>query len=69
MYQLRQAFFASKKLAPPQTLMDLIKPEYKDMLVVETPPRRRQSGVPAGHCRLFGPEKYLDYWNNSRPTA
>lgn len=30
-----KAYFADKKLAPPQTLDDLIKPEYKDLLVTE----------------------------------
>jgi thiamine transport system substrate-binding protein len=28
-------FFAGKKLAPPTSFADLVKPEYKDMLVVE----------------------------------
>ncbi|GGT18830.1 MULTISPECIES: thiamine ABC transporter substrate binding subunit [Streptomyces] len=30
-----KAYFADRKLAPPQTLDDLAKPEYKDLLVVE----------------------------------
>ncbi|KIF04580.1 ABC transporter substrate-binding protein [Streptomyces sp. RSD-27] len=30
-----KAYFADKKIAPPQTLDDLIKPEYKNLLVTE----------------------------------
>jgi thiamine transport system substrate-binding protein len=32
-----KAWYAKKKIAPPQTLADLVKPAYRDQLVVENP--------------------------------
>jgi thiamine transport system substrate-binding protein len=57
-------YFTEHNLAAPQNLDDLLKPEYKDMLVVENPatssPGLAFLLTTIGH---FGPNKYLDYWN------
>jgi thiamine transport system substrate-binding protein len=65
-------YFSEHNLQPPQNLEDLLKPEYKNMLVVENPatssPGLAFLLTTIGH---FGTDKYLDYWqglvaNNAR---
>ena len=56
-------FFKDRNLPPPQSLEDLVKPEYKSMLVVENPatssPGLAFLLATIGH---FGEDYYLDYW-------
>ncbi len=58
-----KAYFAQKKLQPPQSLADLTKPEYKDMLVVENP-----AGSSPGLAFMlatisaFGEDRWLGFW-------
>ena len=56
-------YFSKNNLPPPQNLEDLLKPEYKNMLVVENPatssPGLAFLLTTIGH---FGTDKYLDYW-------
>ncbi len=56
-------YFSNHNIAPPQNLEDLLKPEYKNMLVVENPatssPGLAFLLATIGH---FGTGKYLDYW-------
>ena len=58
-----KAYFQQKNLPPPQDLEDLLKPEYKGMLVVENPATSSPGLVflltTIGH---FGVNGYLDYW-------
>ncbi len=58
-----KAFFTNHNLQPPQTLDDLLKPEYKSLLVVENPatssPGLAFLLATIGH---FGSSSYLDYW-------
>ncbi len=58
-----KAYFTEKGINPPQTLEDLLKPEYKGLLVVENPatssPGLAFLLTTIGH---FGEEGYLDYW-------
>lgn len=58
-----RAYFTQHKLSPPQSLEDLLKPEYKDLLVVEdagaSSPGLAFLLTTVGH---FGPNGYLDYW-------
>jgi thiamine transport system substrate-binding protein len=58
-----KAYFAEKELAPPQNLEDLLKPEYKGLLVVQNPafssPGLAFLLATIGH---FGEDGYLDYW-------
>jgi len=60
-YQI--SYFKDKKIAPPSSLEDLLKPEYKGMLVVENPatssPGLAFLLTTIGH---FGESEYLDYW-------
>ena len=57
------AYFSKHNLAPPQNLEDLLKPEYKNILIVENPatssPGLTFLLATIGH---FGTDKYLDYW-------
>jgi len=56
-------YFSQRDLQPPQNLEDLLKPEYKNLLVVENPatssPGLAFLLASIGH---FGTDKYLDYW-------
>ncbi len=60
-------YFEQKGLQPPTTLEDLIKPEYKGLLVVENPatssPGLAFLLTTVAH---FGPDKYLDFWKALR---
>jgi len=58
-----KAYFAQKKLAPPKSLADLTKPEYKDLLVTENP-----AGSSPGLAFMLatvsalGEDKWLGFW-------
>lgn len=58
-----KAYFEENKLEPPTNLDDLLKPEYKDLLVVENPatssPGLAFLLATIGH---YGEDGYLDYW-------
>jgi thiamine transport system substrate-binding protein len=58
-----RAYFTEKSLPAPENLEDLLKPEYKGLLVVENPatssPGLAFLFTTIGH---FGEEGYLDYW-------
>ncbi len=57
------AYFTQHQLAPPQNLEDLLKPEYKGLLVVQNPatssPGLAFLFATIGH---FGEDGYLEYW-------
>ncbi len=57
------SYFDENNLAPPETLEDLLKPEYAGLLVVENPatssPGLAFLFATIGH---FGEEGYLDFW-------
>jgi thiamine transport system substrate-binding protein len=58
-----KAYFAEKGISPPQSLDDLLKPEYKSLLVVENP----ASSSPGLAFLLttigyYGEQDYLNYW-------
>jgi len=58
-----KAYFEQKKLQPPQSLADLTKPEYKDLLVIENP-----AGSSPGLAFMlatvsaFGEDRWLGFW-------
>lgn len=58
-----KAYFKDKGLTPPQSLEDLVKPDYKGLLVVENPatssPGLAFLLATIGH---FGEAGYLDFW-------
>ncbi len=58
-----RTYFNEKGLTPPESLKDLLKPEYKGLLVVENP----ASSSPGlafllATIGVFGEDGYLDYW-------
>jgi len=64
-----KAFFAQKKLAVPQTLEDLIKPEYKDLLVVENPATSSPGLAFMLATVAHFPDKFLDYWKQLKANG
>lgn len=58
-----KAYFQDKNIAVPQNLEDLIKPEYKSLLVVENPATSSPGlAFMLATVSHFGADKYLDYW-------
>ncbi len=62
-----KAWFKQKNLAPPLTLNDLTKSEYKNLLVVENP-ATSSPGLAFLFATIaqFGEDKYLDFWKQLR---
>ncbi len=58
-----KAYFSEKGLAVPQSLADLLKPEYKGLLVVQNP-ATSSPGLAFLLATIgnFGAEGYLDFW-------
>jgi thiamine transport system substrate-binding protein len=58
-----KTYFEERGLSPPQTLEDLLKPEYRGLLVVQNPatssPGLAFLLATIGH---FGEDGYLDFW-------
>ncbi len=62
-----KAYFEQKGLAVPQSLTDLVKPEYKGLLVVENPATSSPGlAFLLASIADFGPENYLDFWKALR---
>jgi thiamine transport system substrate-binding protein len=62
-----KAWFAEKKIALPQSLEDLTKPEYKGLLVVENPATSSPGlAFLLATINHFGEDKYLDFWKALR---
>ncbi len=62
-----KAWFKDKSLTPPQTLEDLVKPEYKSLLVVEHPATSSPGlAFLLATIARFGPDKFIDYWTQLR---
>ncbi len=65
-----KAYFEQKKLQPPQTLADLTKPEYKDLLVIENP-----AGSSPGLAFMlatvsaFGEDRWLGFWTDLKKNG
>ncbi|MCX6035095.1 MAG: thiamine ABC transporter substrate-binding protein, partial [Chloroflexi bacterium] len=62
-----KAYFAAHNLPVPASLEDLLKPEYKSLLVVENPATSSPGlGFLLATVKHFGPDGYLDYWRSLR---
>ncbi|MHC1783887.1 MAG: thiamine ABC transporter substrate binding subunit [Anaerolineaceae bacterium] len=62
-----RAYFSEKSLAVPVSLEDLIKPEYKGLLVVESPATSSTGlGFLLATIAHFGEDGYKDYWKELR---
>jgi len=58
-----KSYFAESSLAVPQSLEDLLKPEYKGLLVVENPATSSPGlAFLLATVEHFGELAYLDYW-------
>ncbi|RJP54700.1 MAG: thiamine ABC transporter substrate-binding protein [Anaerolineaceae bacterium] len=65
-----KAFFAKNELAVPQTLGDLILPEYNGMLVVENPATSSPGlAFLLATIAHFGEPGYLDFWRSLRANG
>jgi thiamine transport system substrate-binding protein len=62
-----KAYFAEKNLGIPQTLDDLLKPEYRGLLVVENPAISSPGlAFLLATIANYGPDGYLKYWQQLR---
>jgi len=65
-----KAYFSAHNLSAPQSLEDLIKPEYKGLLVIENP-ATSSPGLDFLFATIkhFGDSNYLDYWKQLRANG
>lgn len=64
-----KSYFAEKGLAVPQSLEDLSKPEYKDLLVMENPATSSTGLAFLLATRAHFGEDYVDYWKGLRQNG
>ena len=65
-----KAYFTAKNLPVPQSLEELLKPEYKGLLVVENPATSSPGlAFLLATIAHFGPSEYLDYWKALRQNG
>jgi thiamine transport system substrate-binding protein len=65
-----KAYFAQKGLPVPASLEDLLKPEYKGLLVVESAATSSPGlAFLLATVAHFGPEGYLDFWRALRANG
>lgn len=62
-----RAYFTQKGLAAPESLQDLLKPEYKGLLVVQNPATSSPGlAFMLATIGAFGADGYLDFWKELR---
>lgn len=65
-----KAYFADKKIAPPQTLDDLVKPEYKNLLVTENAATSSPGlGFLLASVGQYGEDGWQDYWSKLKANG
>ncbi|GAA0264855.1 thiamine ABC transporter substrate-binding protein [Cryptosporangium japonicum] len=65
-----KAWFAGKKIAPPTSYADLIKPEYKDLLVVENPATSSPGlAFVLGSIAVQGEGGWTAYWEKLKANG
>ncbi|MFI6288805.1 thiamine ABC transporter substrate binding subunit [Streptomyces sp. NPDC051018] len=63
-------YFADRKLAPPQTFDDLLKPAYKNLLVTENAATSSPGlGFVLGTVARYGDEGWQDYWKKLKANG
>ncbi|MFJ5683302.1 thiamine ABC transporter substrate binding subunit [Streptomyces sp. NPDC093099] len=63
-------YFADKKLAPPRTFDDLIKPQYKNLLVTENAATSSPGlGFLLGTVARYGDKGWQDYWKKLKDNG
>jgi thiamine transport system substrate-binding protein len=65
-----KAYFTAHNLALPQSLDELAKPDYKNLLVVENP-ASSSTGLAflLATIAQYGPDHYLDYWKQLKDNG
>jgi thiamine transport system substrate-binding protein len=65
-----KAYFSEKKLTPPDSFDDLIKPEYKNLLVTENPATSSPGlGFLLGTAAKYGDAGWQDYWKKLKANG
>jgi thiamine transport system substrate-binding protein len=65
-----KAYFQQKNLQPPQSLADLTKPEYKDLLVTEDPAASSPGlAFMLATVAAFGEDHWLSFWADLRKNG
>ncbi|MGW3409924.1 thiamine ABC transporter substrate-binding protein [Streptomyces sp. NPDC000888] len=65
-----KAYFSEHKLTPPQSFDDLIKPEYKDLLVTENASTSSPGlGFLLGTAAKYGDDGWQDYWSKLKANG
>ncbi|WP_046499674.1 thiamine ABC transporter substrate-binding protein [Streptomyces odonnellii] len=63
-------YFADKKLAPPQSFDDLVKPQYKNLLVTENAATSSPGlGFLLGTAAQYGDNGWQDYWKKLKANG
>ncbi|MFD3653089.1 thiamine ABC transporter substrate binding subunit [Streptomyces sp. NPDC058620] len=63
-------YFADKKLAPPRSFDDLLKPAYKNLLVTENAATSSPGlGFLLGTVAAYGEDGYEDYWKKLKDNG
>ncbi|MFF9093840.1 thiamine ABC transporter substrate binding subunit [Streptomyces sp. NPDC014802] len=63
-------YFADHKLAPPATFDDLVKPEYKNLLVTENAATSSPGlGFLLGSAAKYGDDGWQDYWKKLKANG
>lgn len=65
-----KAYFSEHKLTPPQSFDDLIKPEYKNLLVTENASTSSPGlGFLLGTAAKYGDDGWQDYWKKLKANG
>lgn len=65
-----KAWFSEHKLTPPESLDDLIKPAYKDLLVTENASTSSPGlGFLLGSAAKYGDDGWADYWTKLKANG
>ncbi|MFD3483084.1 thiamine ABC transporter substrate binding subunit [Streptomyces sp. NPDC058665] len=65
-----KAYFADKKLTPPESFADLTKPAYKDLLVVENAEQSSPGlGFLLGTVAAYGDDGWQGYWKKLKANG
>ncbi|MER5290506.1 thiamine ABC transporter substrate-binding protein [Streptomyces pharetrae] len=65
-----KAYFSEHKLTPPDSLDDLIKPAYKNLLVTENPATSSPGlGFLLGTAAKYGDDGWADYWKKLKANG
>ncbi|MEV6587984.1 thiamine ABC transporter substrate-binding protein [Streptomyces acidicola] len=65
-----KAYFSERKLSPPTSFDDLVKPEYKNLLVTENASTSSPGlGFLLGTAARYGDDRWQDYWKKLKANG